>query len=76
MLENIVTVLAATSTAIFISDLSGIGRRIGYRPFNCAMCLSAWVGAALFFVPQLISNFLFCMFVPGCLGAVISRKWL
>lgn len=75
----IIQILAATFTGVYISYISGIGRRIGYRPFNCPMCLSAWLGAALFFIPELVSVFLCTMFVPGVVAALFTKitdKWL
>ena len=74
----LIKIIAATFTAIYFSDISGIGRRIGYRPFNCALCLAAWLGAGLFFIPQLVSELLIVMFVPGVIAAIISKlldKW-
>ena len=38
------------------------------KPFDCVTCLSVWVAVALYFLPIVITQFLFVCFGAGYLG--------
>jgi hypothetical protein len=47
--------------------------KLNIRPFNCTLCLSAWVGLALFLLPTYATNLVLCMFGAGALSPFIRN---
>ena len=41
---------------------------INYKPFNCTLCLTTWVGLSLFLLPDLITDAVVCMFGAGVIA--------
>ena len=41
---------------------------LNFKPFNCTLCLTAWVGLLLFFLPDLITDVVVCMFGSGVIA--------
>lgn len=42
------------------------------KPFDCASCLSVWVAALFYFVPDNILDFIFVIFVSGVLTTILG----
>ncbi|MFY7938754.1 MAG: hypothetical protein ACOVOQ_15355 [Flavobacterium sp.] len=71
----ILIILTAISASLFINDIHNlpIKWRVNFKPFNCGSCLAAWLGAILYFLPELIQNIAACLFISGFLAPIISR---
>lgn len=42
--------------------------KLNFKPFNCTLCLTAWVGLALYLLPNLITDAVVCMFGAGVIA--------
>jgi hypothetical protein len=42
--------------------------KINFKPFNCTLCLTAWVGIGLFLLPYQITDAVLCMFGAGVIA--------
>lgn len=47
--------------------------KIDIRPFNCTLCLTAWVGLLLFWLPTWATDMTLCMFGAGALSPYIRN---
>jgi hypothetical protein len=47
--------------------------KLDFKPINCTLCLSAWVGLALFLLPTYATNLTLCMFGAGALSPFIRN---
>jgi len=72
MIQIVITSICA---ALFFNDIHNLARKwkVDFKPFNCGSCLAAWLGAILYFMPELIQNVAFCMFTAGFLTPIISK---
>jgi hypothetical protein len=61
-----IIILANMISFYFISQ-AGLPDKLGldFKPFNCSLCLSAWIGLILYFLPSWIDYSLLCMFGAG-----------
>jgi hypothetical protein len=41
---------------------------INFKPFNCTLCLTAWVGLTLFWLPDWTTDAVVCMFGAGVIA--------
>lgn len=73
MIQIILTSICAT---IYFIDVNRLHLRwhLNFKPFSCSPCLSFWVGAALYFTPQLIVDVLSVGFISGILTTLASRQ--
>jgi len=46
---------------------------LDFKPFNCTLCLSAWVGLLLFLLPTYATNLVLCMFGAGVFSPFIRN---
>jgi hypothetical protein len=71
----IVTILAAISFAIFFVEVHQLHIKweLNFKPFSCTSCLSAWVGLALFILPEISTNIFAVVFIPGALAPVLTK---
>jgi hypothetical protein len=42
--------------------------KINFKPFNCTLCLTAWVGLALYLLPIQVTDGVICMFGAGVIA--------
>ena len=42
--------------------------KINFKPFNCTLCLTAWVGLALYLLPIQVTDAVICMFGAGVIA--------
>jgi hypothetical protein len=68
-------ILTATCASLFINDIHNLPYKwkVNYKPFNCGSCLGAWIGAVLYFSPQLVVDIASCLFISGFLVPIISK---
>ena len=71
----ILTILAAISFALFFVEVHQlhIKWKLNFKPFSCTSCLSAWVGLALFMLPDLFTNIVAVVLIPGVLAPIITK---
>lgn len=41
---------------------------LDFKPFNCTLCLTAWVALVLFLLPQVVTDAIVCMFGAGVIS--------
>ncbi len=41
---------------------------LDFKPFNCTLCLTAWFALGLFFLPELVTDGVLCMFGAGVIS--------
>ena len=73
-------IITAVCFSLFFIEIHRYPERlkINYKPFNCGSCLSAWIALALYFLPSIVTDIMFLMFVSGVI-APLSRNamnWL
>jgi hypothetical protein len=44
------------------------------KPFNCVVCLSAWIGISLFFLPDVVAQAVAAFSLSGIMGKVIYNN--
>ena len=71
----ILTILAAISFALFFVEVHQfhIKWNLNFKPFSCTSCLSAWVGLALFILPDIFTSIVAVLFIPGVLAPIITK---
>lgn len=42
--------------------------KLNFKPFNCTLCLTAWVGLLLFLLPDWTTDATLCMFGSGVIA--------
>ena len=46
---------------------------LDFKPFNCTLCLTAWVGLLLFWLPDWTTDMTLCMFGAGAISPFIKN---
>jgi hypothetical protein len=69
-MEIIEIILAANFFSFYFIVQNEFPRKwnINFKPFNCTLCLTAWVGLSLFLLPDLITDAVVCMFGAGVIA--------
>jgi len=52
MIDLIIASVMGASLGVTITKLTGIGDLIGFKPFNCFVCLSFWSGQFFYLIGQ------------------------
>ena len=47
--------------------------KLDFKPFNCTLCLSAWIGLLLFLLPIYATNLTLCMFGAGAISPLFRN---
>lgn len=55
MIDLIIASVMGASLGVTITKLTGIGDSIGFKPFNCFVCLSFWSGVLFYLIGQDLS---------------------
>jgi hypothetical protein len=60
-------VLAANFFSFYFITQNGFHEKfkLRFRPFNCTLCLTAWIALLLFLLPQVVTDAVVCMFGAG-----------
>lgn len=68
-------ITAAVLFAFYFIDMARIPKKlqIDVKPFNCMMCLSAWVAAILFFCPGWAINLVLAVFAAGVSAPLVKN---
>lgn len=76
-MEKVKIVSAAVLFTVWFITLNRFPERwnINYKPFNCEMCLSAWVAIALFFLPTITTEIALVMF-SASIAAPLFRNFI
>ena len=69
------TILAAISFALFFVEIHQFHRKwkLDFKPFSCTSCLAAWVGLGLFILPDIFTNIVAFVFIPGVAAPLLSK---
>jgi len=69
-MQIIETILAANFFSFYFIVQNDFPRKwnINYKPFNCTLCLTAWVGLLLYFLPIQVTDAVVCMFGAGVIA--------
>ena len=69
-MQIIETILAANFFSFYFIVQNDFPRKwnINYKPFNCTLCLTAWVGLLLYFLPIQVTDAVICMFGAGVIA--------
>lgn len=69
-MQIIETILAANFFSFYFIVQNDFPRKwkINYKPFNCTLCLTAWVGLLLYFLPIEVTDAVVCMFGAGVIA--------
>lgn len=46
---------------------------LDFKPLNCTLCLTAWVGLLLFWLPSWATDMTLCMFGAGAISPFIKN---
>lgn len=70
-----ISLIAAVFCAVYFTSFARLHMKwkLNYKPFNCAMCLGAWLGLILFFVPPVVPEVMCIMFGAGIMSAILSK---
>jgi hypothetical protein len=71
--QILLEIIGAVMFSIYITEISNIGNRIGFKPFNCALCLAVWTALLLHLLPPLAIWFI-VLFTPGVLSPLIIMQ--
>jgi hypothetical protein len=69
-------ILASIAFTFYFIEMARVPDRIQLlkrKPFNCVMCLSAWLSLVLFFAPVIVTNIILVMFGAGVLAPFIRN---
>lgn len=70
--QILLEITGAVMFSIYITEISGIGRKIGFKPFTCSLCLAAWTAILLHLFPFLAVWFV-VVFTSGVVSPVIIK---
>ena len=65
---------AAILSAVYFIEMARMHKvlRIDFRPFNCLVCLPAWVALALYWLPSYVTEILIVMMGAAILSVLIN----
>lgn len=68
-------IIAAIAFALFFVEVHQfhIKWKLNFKPFSCTSCLSAWTGLALFILPDMVTDIVSVVFIPGVLAPIITK---
>jgi hypothetical protein len=71
-------IIAAICFAIFFVEIHQFHRKwyLDFKPFSCTSCLAAWTGLALYLLPEIFTNVIAFVFIPGVLAPIITKLML
>lgn len=63
-------ILAANFFSFYFIVQNGFPQKwkLDFKPFNCTLCLTAWVGLSLYLLPNLVTDGVICMFGAGMIA--------
>ena len=59
-LQILFIAFSSACAGVTITKLTGIGDKIGFKPFNCFVCLSFWTAVITFFLTVDLGTIEFC----------------
>lgn len=73
-------IIAAICFSLFFIEIHRYPEKlkINFKPFNCSSCLASWIALALYFLPAIVTDIMFLMFVSGVLAPIarMVMNWL
>lgn len=67
-------IIAAALFSFYFIDMARFPKKwkLDFRPFNCLVCLPAWVALALYFLPEFVTEVLIVMMAAAILSVIIK----
>jgi hypothetical protein len=74
-METISIILAANLFTFYFITQSRLNEKwkLNFKPFNCPLCLTAWVGLLLFLLPNIVTSGVLAMFGSGVLAPYVKN---
>ena len=68
-------IISAICFAIFFVEIHQFHRKwkLDFKPFSCTSCLAAWIGLALYLLPEVCTNVIAFVFIPGVAAPLLSK---
>ena len=68
------TILAAALFSFYFIEMARLHKKwkIDFKPFNCLVCLPAWVALALYLMPQIVTDIAIVMFGAAILSVFLN----
>lgn len=70
----LLTIIAAALFSFYFIEFARFHKKlkIDFKPFNCLVCLPAWTGLALYFLPSFITEIIIVMFSAAILAVLLK----
>ena len=67
-------IIAAALFSFYFIDMARFPKKwkLDFRPFNCLVCLPAWVALALYFLPEFVTEVVIVMMAAAILSVIIK----
>ena len=70
----ILNIIAAALLSFYFIEMARLHKKwkIDFKPFNCLVCLPAWVALALYLMPQIVTDIAIVMFGAAILSVFLN----
>jgi hypothetical protein len=67
-------IIAAALFSFYFIDMARFPKKwkLDFKPFNCLVCLPAWVALALYILPEFITEIVIVMMAAAILSVIIK----
>jgi hypothetical protein len=74
MINLLLTIVASALFSFYFIEMARLHKKwkIDFRPFNCLVCLPAWIALALYWLPSYITEILIVMMGAAILSVLIN----
>ena len=73
-MDLLFTIIASALASFYFIEFARFHKKLklDFRPFNCLVCLPAWIGLVLYFLPTLVSEIIIVMFSASILAVILK----
>lgn len=70
----ILNIIAAALLSFYFIEMARLHKKwkLDFKPFNCLVCLPAWVALALYLMPQIVTDIVIVMFGAAILSVFLN----
>lgn len=70
----ILNIIAAALLSFYFIEMARLHKKwkLDFKPFNCLVCLPAWVALALYLMPQIMTDIVIVMFGAAILSVFLN----
>jgi hypothetical protein len=74
MINLLLNIIASALLSFYFIEMGRFHKKwnLDFRPLNCLVCLPAWLGLALYFLPIVITHAIIVMFGAAILAVLIN----